>query len=162
MERKNQVTVAPAFAHGRPGKLELQAKPCSSSARDKMKSSCAGLARVSTSPFRVLRGVGAHGSSGMSLTFGTRSYSGHAGENGHPELAPGLNRGQPLPSPPPLDPRFRGGDEKEKIGTICSDRTTSLRAEGPRAKPAKTKRGSRRLHFFAPKTCPDSPAFARE
>ena len=56
-------------------------------------------------------------SSGTNLTFGTGSYSRHAREK---RVSRAANT-----SSAALDPRFRGGDEEEKTGTICSDHSIS-------------------------------------
>jgi NAD(P)-dependent dehydrogenase (short-subunit alcohol dehydrogenase family) len=57
-------------------------------------------------------------------------FSGHARESGHPELAPGVNRGRPCSVPAALDPRFRGGDEKRRTAAICLVHTTKVGRSG--------------------------------
>ncbi len=47
----------------------------------------------------------------------------HARESGHPELAPGLNRGATDAAPEALGPRFRGGDGEETIAVSYLVRT---------------------------------------
>ena len=56
--------------------------------------------------------------SGANLTLGTRPLFRHARKSGHP--------GQLTPYQRHLAPRFRGGDEEEKPGTICLVHTTRL------------------------------------
>ena len=61
--------------------------------------------------------------SGPNLTLGTCPFLRHARESGHPEPAPGMNRGATDSAPAALGSRLRGGDEEEKIGVVCLVRT---------------------------------------
>src|SRR5215472_3714836 len=63
-----------------------------------------------------------------------------ARESGHPELAPGLNRGRPRSCRHPGPPPFRWGDEGEEGELICQTRTTRKRM--PDGKPSNFQRSA--------------------